>query len=143
MKSRFSQILKKTLVCAPTSNFQAAHCVFDCMHWCVWPQMNAEVDDHCVFDCVHWCAWPHVKAQVSNHCVFDCMHWCAWPQVNAEVDDMYKEFQREKEDLLESIRMLQDQMQLKDMVIEAFTPPEEVQKVRVRVYVTVCACTCV
>eukprot|EP00983_Pelagomonas_calceolata_P012338 395124-Pelagomonas_calceolata.AAC.1 len=50
-------------------------------------------------------------------------------QVNAEVDDMYKEFQREKEDLLESIRMLQDQMQLKDMVIEAFTPTEEVQKV--------------
>jgi hypothetical protein len=33
--------------------------------------------------------------------------------VNAEVEDMYKEFQREKEDLLESIRMLQDQMQLK------------------------------
>lgn len=28
-------------------------------------------------------------------------------QVNAEVEDMYKEFQREKEDLLESIRMLQ------------------------------------
>lgn len=26
--------------------------------------------------------------------------------------------------------MLQDQMQLKDMVIEAFIPPEEVQKVR-------------
>ena len=51
-------------------------------------------------------------------------------QVNAEVEDMYKEFQREKEDLLESIRMLQDQMQLKDMVIEAFIPTEEVQKVR-------------
>jgi hypothetical protein len=45
---------------------------------------------------------------------------------------MYTEFQREKEDLLESIRMLQDQMQLKDMVIEAFIPPEEVQKVRLR-----------
>ncbi len=43
---------------------------------------------------------------------------------------MYKEFQREKEDLLASVRMLQDQMQLKDMVIEAFIPPEEVQKVR-------------
>ena len=42
---------------------------------------------------------------------------------------MYAEFQREKEDLLESIRMLQDQMQLKDMVIEAFVPPEETQKV--------------
>jgi hypothetical protein len=50
-------------------------------------------------------------------------------QVNQEVDDMYAEFQREKEDLLESIRMLQDQMQLKDMVIEAFIPPEETQKV--------------
>lgn len=45
---------------------------------------------------------------------------------------MYAEFQREKEDLLESIRMLQDQMQLKDMVIEAFIPPEETQKVRMR-----------
>ena len=32
--------------------------------------------------------------------------------------------------MLESIRMLQDQMQLKDMVIDAFMPPEEVQKVR-------------
>jgi hypothetical protein len=51
-------------------------------------------------------------------------------KVNQEVDDMYAEFQREKEDLLESIRMLQDQMQLKDMVIEAFIPPEETQKVR-------------
>ena len=51
-------------------------------------------------------------------------------QVNQEVDDMYAEFQREKEDLLESIRMVQDQMQLKDMVIEAIIPPEETQKVR-------------
>lgn len=42
---------------------------------------------------------------------------------------MYGEWQREKEDLLESIRMLQEQMQLKDMVVEAFIPPEEVQKV--------------
>lgn len=48
---------------------------------------------------------------------------------------MYTEFQREKEDLLESVRMLQDQMQLKDMVIEAFIPPEEVQKVGGRVWV--------
>jgi len=55
-------------------------------------------------------------------------------EVNAEVEDMYKEFQREKEDLLESIRMLQDQMQLKDMVIEAFIPPEEVQKVMRRAH---------
>mmetsp|Transcript_30217 Transcript_30217/g.77012 ORF Transcript_30217/g.77012 Transcript_30217/m.77012 type:complete len:779 (-) Transcript_30217:292-2628(-) len=60
--------------------------------------------------------------------------WKKFQEVNAEVDDMYKEFQREKEDLLESIRMLQDQMQLKDMVIEAFIPPEEVQKVMRRAH---------
>lgn len=44
---------------------------------------------------------------------------------------------RPQEDLLESIRMLQDQMQLKDMVIEAFIPPEEVQKVRAQQHVLV------
>ncbi|KAG2498997.1 hypothetical protein HYH03_003183 [Edaphochlamys debaryana] len=60
--------------------------------------------------------------------------WKKFQEVNAEVEDMYKEFQREKEDLLESIRMLQDQMQLKDMVIEAFVPPEEVQKVMKRAH---------
>ncbi|GFH06490.1 kinesin-like protein [Haematococcus lacustris] len=60
--------------------------------------------------------------------------WKKFQEVNAEVDDMYKEFQREKEDLLESIRMLQDQMQLKDMVIEAFIPPEEVGKVNRRAH---------
>ncbi|PNH06269.1 Kinesin-II subunit [Tetrabaena socialis] len=60
--------------------------------------------------------------------------WKKFQEVNAEVEDMYKEFQREKEDLLESIRMLQDQMQLKDMVIEAFIPPEEVQKVMKRAH---------
>mmetsp|Transcript_17939 Transcript_17939/g.53743 ORF Transcript_17939/g.53743 Transcript_17939/m.53743 type:complete len:766 (-) Transcript_17939:710-3007(-) len=60
--------------------------------------------------------------------------WKKFQEVNSEVDDMYSEFQREKEDLLESIRMLQDQMQLKDMVIEAFVPPEEVQKVMRRAH---------
>eukprot|EP00803_Ostreobium_quekettii_P010000 evm.model.scf_2563.1 EVM.evm.TU.scf_2563.1 scf_2563:6943-10036(-) len=49
--------------------------------------------------------------------------------VNQEVDDMYAEFQREKEDLLDSIRLLQQQMQLKRAVIEGFIPPEEVNKV--------------
>eukprot|EP00201_Polytomella_parva_P015707 CAMPEP_0175058252 /NCGR_PEP_ID=MMETSP0052_2-20121109/11744_1 /TAXON_ID=51329 ORGANISM="Polytomella parva, Strain SAG 63-3" /NCGR_SAMPLE_ID=MMETSP0052_2 /ASSEMBLY_ACC=CAM_ASM_000194 /LENGTH=731 /DNA_ID=CAMNT_0016323611 /DNA_START=71 /DNA_END=2263 /DNA_ORIENTATION=+ len=60
--------------------------------------------------------------------------WKKFQEVNVEVEDMYKEFQREKEDLLESVRMLQDQMQLKDMVIEAFIPPEEVQKVMKRAH---------
>eukprot|EP00798_Chlamydomonas_sp_ICE-L_P012352 gene12352-15530_t len=60
--------------------------------------------------------------------------WKKFQEVNAEVEDMYAEFQREKEDLIESIRMLQDQMQLKDMVIEAFIPTEEVQKVMRRAH---------
>ena len=68
---------------------------------------------------------------VATHSMLPSLSPCqSHSQVNAEVEDMYKEFQREKEDLLESVRMLQDQMQLKDMVIEAFIPPEEVQKVR-------------
>ncbi|MEW5311561.1 MAG: hypothetical protein WDW38_003270 [Sanguina aurantia] len=60
--------------------------------------------------------------------------WKKFTEVNVEVEDVYKEFQREKEDLLSSVRMLQDQMQLKDMVIEAFIPPEEVQKVMKRAH---------
>jgi kinesin family protein 3/17 len=46
------------------------------------------------------------------------------------VEDLYSEFQREKDDLLESVRFLQKQMGLKDAVIGAFIPPEEVQKAR-------------
>lgn len=60
--------------------------------------------------------------------------WRKFQEVNAEVDDLYAEFQREKEDLLDSIRLLHHQMQLKNMVIEAFIPSEEVQKVMRRAH---------
>jgi len=43
--------------------------------------------------------------------------------VDAEVQDLYHEFQSEKEDLLDSIRLLGHQMLLKDAVISAFIPP--------------------
>jgi hypothetical protein len=42
--------------------------------------------------------------------------------VDAEVQDLYREFQSEKEDLLDSIRLLGQQMLLKDAVISAFIP---------------------
>jgi kinesin family protein 3/17 len=42
--------------------------------------------------------------------------------VDTEVSDLYSEFQREKEDLLDSIRQLHQQMLLKDAVIAAFIP---------------------
>ena len=43
-------------------------------------------------------------------------------EVDQEVNDLYAEFQMEKEDLLDSIRVLQQQMLLKDAVIAAFIP---------------------
>ncbi|GMH45965.1 hypothetical protein BSKO_13929 [Bryopsis sp. KO-2023] len=49
--------------------------------------------------------------------------------VSQEIEDRYAEFQAEKENLLDCLRMLQRQMQLKTLVIEAFIPPEEVAKV--------------
>jgi hypothetical protein len=42
--------------------------------------------------------------------------------VDAEVQDLYREFQSEKENLLDSIRLLGQQMLLKDAVISAFIP---------------------
>lgn len=64
-------------------------------------------------------------------------------ELDAEVEGLYSEFQREKDDLLESIRFLNKQMLLKDTVIEAFIPAEEVQKVsrgRDRCLSRACAC---
>jgi hypothetical protein len=58
------------------------------------------------------------------------VQWKSYQEVNAEVEGFYGEWQREKEDLLDSIRLLHHQMQLKNMVIDAFIPPEELQKVR-------------
>jgi kinesin family protein 3/17 len=43
-------------------------------------------------------------------------------EVDQEVNDLYAEFQMEKEDLLDSIRVLHQQMLLKDAVIAAFIP---------------------
>ncbi|GBG62900.1 hypothetical protein CBR_g34272 [Chara braunii] len=46
-----------------------------------------------------------------------------------EIQDMNEEFQREREDLLDSIRALDQQLKLKNLIIESFIPPEEVGKI--------------
>ena len=58
------------------------------------------------------------------------LQWKSYQEVNAEVEGFYGEWQREKEDLLDSLRLLHHQMQLKNMVIDAFIPAEELQKVQ-------------
>jgi phenylalanyl-tRNA synthetase beta subunit len=41
-----------------------------------------------------------------------------------------EEFQREREDMLDTIRQLTRQLKLKDVIINNFVPPEESKKVR-------------
>lgn len=42
---------------------------------------------------------------------------------------MQEEFQREREDMLDTIRQLTRQLKLKDVIITNFVPPEESKKV--------------
>lgn len=49
-----------------------------------------------------------------------------------EVQDLQSEFQREREDLLETIRELTRQLKFKDMVVEYFVPPEITTKIKER-----------
>lgn len=52
-----------------------------------------------------------------------CVYLCVYLQeVDAEVQGLYREFQSEKEDLLDSIRLLGHQVLLKDAIISAFVP---------------------
>lgn len=47
---------------------------------------------------------------------------CCQQEVDGEVQSLYREFQSEKEDLLDSIRLLGHQVLLKDAIIAAFIP---------------------
>ena len=51
-----------------------------------------------------------------------------YQEKQTEVDDLNEEFQRKREDMLDSIRTLRQQLRLKDLIISAFVPPEEQQK---------------
>ena len=55
--------------------------------------------------------------------------WVKFSEAKGEVDGAWSEWAAEKEEMLDSVRMLQQQLTLKDLVIQAFVPPEDVQKV--------------
>lgn len=50
-------------------------------------------------------------------------------EIESEVEDMYAEWQDEKEVLMQDVRILHQQMRLKDLVIDLFVPVEETYKV--------------
>eukprot|EP00898_Chlorokybus_atmophyticus_P006255 jgi/Chlat1/6630/Chrsp482S00879 len=50
-------------------------------------------------------------------------------QKDLEIQDMNEEFQQEREDMLDTIRELTQQLKLKSIVVEAFVPPEEAAKI--------------
>lgn len=54
-----------------------------------------------------------------------------YKEVKQEIDDVQAEFQQEREDMLETIRDLSRQLQLKEMILEHFVPHDSVEKVRV------------
>lgn len=56
--------------------------------------------------------------------------WAKYTEAKGELDGAWGEWAGEKEEMLDSVRMLQQQLTLKDLVIQAFVPPEDVQKVR-------------
>ena len=55
-----------------------------------------------------------------------------YQNIKSEIEDMGIEFQREKEELLDSIRLLSQQLKLKELVIDSFVPPEDAKKIEGR-----------
>eukprot|EP00232_Nephroselmis_pyriformis_P005630 CAMPEP_0182914054 /NCGR_PEP_ID=MMETSP0034_2-20130328/38355_1 /TAXON_ID=156128 /ORGANISM="Nephroselmis pyriformis, Strain CCMP717" /LENGTH=720 /DNA_ID=CAMNT_0025050787 /DNA_START=56 /DNA_END=2214 /DNA_ORIENTATION=+ len=52
-----------------------------------------------------------------------------YKRVGSELKEIEEEFQREREDLLDTIRSLTQQIKLKDLVASSFIPPEEQHKI--------------
>ena len=55
--------------------------------------------------------------------------WKKYSEAKGDLDGAYSHWAAEKEEMLDSVRMLQQQLTLKDLVIQAFIPQEDVQKV--------------
>jgi kinesin family protein 3/17 len=55
--------------------------------------------------------------------------WSKYKSVQQEVEDVSSEFQRERSDLLDTIRELSSQIKLKEMVISYFIPPDMARKI--------------
>ena len=58
--------------------------------------------------------------------------WQKYQQAKEEIKDMGEEFGREREDMLDTIRDLQRQLKLKDMILDNFVPPDEVEQLHRR-----------
>jgi len=58
--------------------------------------------------------------------------WTKYQVAQAEVNDLQREFQKEKEDMIDTIRFLTRQMKLKSLILENFVPPNEAAKVEKR-----------
>lgn len=58
--------------------------------------------------------------------------WTKYQETKAEVQDLQEEFQREREILLDDIRQLTREMKLKNLIIDSFIPPEELEKIHRR-----------
>ena len=55
--------------------------------------------------------------------------WSQYVEAKAEINDMQTEFQREREELLENIRQLSIESQLKLLVINSYIPPEYLEMI--------------
>mmetsp|Transcript_31643 Transcript_31643/g.79041 ORF Transcript_31643/g.79041 Transcript_31643/m.79041 type:complete len:742 (-) Transcript_31643:192-2417(-) len=58
--------------------------------------------------------------------------YAKYKAAQSEIADLQAEFQREREDMLETVRELTRQLKLKAAVIESFVPPEEQAKIECR-----------
>lgn len=58
--------------------------------------------------------------------------WSKFREAQSEIQDLQLEQQQEKEDLLQTVRELTRQLQLQNLVIESFIPPDDVSKLEVR-----------
>lgn len=56
--------------------------------------------------------------------------WNKLQVAQAEIKDLTEEFQKEREDMLDTIRELNKQLKLKQMLLDSFVPPHEVERVR-------------
>lgn len=52
----------------------------------------------------------------------------AYQRCQADIKDLDLEFNREREDLLDTIRTLTQQIKLKNLVLDSYVPPDEIQK---------------
>ena len=55
--------------------------------------------------------------------------WVKYTEAKSEVEGAWGDWAAQKQEMLDSVRMLQQQLTLKDLVIQAFVPPQDVQKV--------------